>query len=145
MKVVLDTNVLVSGIARATWAPGRVFDAWCAGRFELVMADAQSVELRRVLTYPKVRSLFARDGVTPAMLDELLEILRFKTMPVTTDGVVVPVLPPDPGDVYLIQAFVASQAEFLVSGDRRDLLALGLPGIIGVAEFDRRLSALDFG
>lgn len=60
-------------------------------------------------------------------------------------GVVVPVLPPDPGDVYLIQAFVASQAEFLVSGDRRDLLALGLPGIIGVAEFDRRLSALDFG
>ena len=37
-----------------------------------------------------------------------------------------------------------SGAEFLVTGDRRDLLALGFHGVVGVADFKRSLTALRF-
>ena len=39
MKVVLDTNVLVSGIFFAG-VPGQVLEAWAADRFELVLSPA---------------------------------------------------------------------------------------------------------
>ena len=32
MKVVLDTNVLISGIGRSGEPPGRIFDAWLPER-----------------------------------------------------------------------------------------------------------------
>ena len=37
MKVVLDTNVLVSGIFFAG-VPGHILEAWAAARFELVLS-----------------------------------------------------------------------------------------------------------
>lgn len=144
MRVVLDTNVLVSGLARASGAPGRVIDAWREGRFDLVVSEALLTEAARVFAYPKVRTLLEKGGVTTAMTAEFLEILRFKTISVATDGVAVPVAPPDADDLHLVQAFIASGAEFLVTGDKQDLLSLALPGVIGVSEFERRLSALRF-
>lgn len=144
MKVVLDTNVLVSGIARGGGPPGRVVEAWRAGRFELVVAEEQLLEARRVFAYPKVRRLLKAGGITEPMIDEFFEILRFKSHSVATEGIVLPVSPADPGDIHVLQAFVASRADYLVTGDKRDLLSLGLSGVIAVAEFDRRLTALGF-
>ena len=145
MRVVLDTNVLVSGLARSSGAPGRVIEAWRAGEFELVVSDALLEEAGRVFAYPRVRALLDKGGITAAMGYEFLEIIRFKAISVATAGVAVPVAPRDAGDLHVVQAFVASGAEFLVTGDRRDLLALGLPRVVGVTEFERRLTALRFG
>ena len=144
MRVVLDTNVLVSGLARSTGAPGRVVEAWRAGEFELVVSDALLDEAGRVFTYPRVRALLDKGGITAAMINEFLEIIRFKAISVATAGVTVLVAPRDAGDLHVVQAFVASGAEFLVTGDCRDLLALDLPGVVGVTEFERRLTALRF-
>jgi uncharacterized protein len=145
MRVVLDTNVLVSGLARSTGAPGRVVEAWRAGEFELVVSDALLDEASRVFAYPKVRALLDKGGITTAMINEFLEIIRFKAITVEIAGVTVPVTPRDAGDLHVVQAFVASGAEYLVTGDRRDLLALDMRGVVGVAEFERRLTALRFG
>jgi len=144
MRVVLDTNVLVSGLARAGGAPGRVIQAWRDGQFDLVVSEALLEEAARVFGYPKVRALLDKGGITSAMTTEFLEILRFKAITVNTDGVAVPAMPADADDLHVVQAFIGSGAEFLLTGDRRDLLSLALPGIIGVSEFERRLSALRF-
>lgn len=144
MRVVLDTNVLVSGLARASGAPGRVIQAWRDGQFDLVASEVLLEEAARVFAYPKVRALLDKGGITTAMTAEFLEILRFKTITVATDGVAVPVTPADADDLHVVQAFMASGAEFLVTGDKRDLLSLALPGVIGVSEFERKLSALRF-
>ncbi len=52
MKVVLDTNILISGIGRPEGAPGQIVSAWLEGKFDLVVSEALLDEFRRVLLYP---------------------------------------------------------------------------------------------
>lgn len=47
MRVVLDTNILLSGLMSATGAPGRLLDAWLEDRFVLVSSEEQLREFRR--------------------------------------------------------------------------------------------------
>lgn len=143
MKVVLDTNILISGIARPGGAPGRVVDAWLQGKFELVVSEALLEEFTRALRYPKVRKLLLAKGVSDEDLRDFLEILRVKTVTVDIADVPLAVIPSDPKDRHVIAALVASGADYLVTGDRKDLLSLGSPKIVSAADFASRLSAFE--
>jgi PIN domain len=55
IRVVLDANVVVSGVLSDNGVPGRILKAWKAERFHLVSSAAILDELRRVLRYPKIR------------------------------------------------------------------------------------------
>ena len=57
MRVVLDTNVLLSALISARGAPESIYRAWRAARFELVTSTAQLDELRRVSRYPKIKAI----------------------------------------------------------------------------------------
>ena len=67
-RLVLDTNVLVSGMINAFGAPGRIIDLVREGHVEWVVDDRILSEYREVLVRPKFRSYFtvrdARDLVT---------------------------------------------------------------------------------
>lgn len=56
MRVVLDTNILISAFISGKGAPARIFDLWQEGRLEIVTAQAALDELNRVLIYPRIRS-----------------------------------------------------------------------------------------
>ena len=75
MRVVLDTNVVVSGVFFGG-TPSRVLAAWSAGRFVMVLSPAILDEYRRV-GHDKV-GRFSVDtliGMTPnALLDEILHL-----------------------------------------------------------------------
>ena len=60
MLVVLDTNVLVSGLAFPGGPPGRLVSAWRAGAFSLAVSDFLLDELARILP-----AMSARTGFTP--------------------------------------------------------------------------------
>lgn len=143
MKVVLDTNILISGIARPGGAPGRVVDAWLQGKFELVVSEALLEEFTRALRYPKVRKLVLAKGLADEDLRDFLEILRVKTVTVDIADVPLPVIPSEPKDRHVIAALVASGADYLVTGDRKDLLSLGSPKIVSAADFASRLGAFE--
>lgn len=55
MRVVLDTNVLVSGLLLPDSVPGKILQAWRSASFTLVMSEPMLAELGRVLAYPKIR------------------------------------------------------------------------------------------
>ena len=55
MRVVLDTNVLLSGLMFPDGASGCVFAAWREARFDLVISVHQLAEIGRVLACPKIR------------------------------------------------------------------------------------------
>ena len=55
MRVVLDTNVLLSGLMAPKGVPGRIVAAWIDAQYELVMSLEQVDEVVRVLAYPKIR------------------------------------------------------------------------------------------
>jgi predicted nucleic acid-binding protein len=60
LAVVLDTNVLLSGLAYPASVPGRLIAAWRFGALEVVLSDFILAELRRTL--PR---LVDRHGLTP--------------------------------------------------------------------------------
>ncbi len=65
MRVVLDTHVLLSGLAYPASLPGRILAAWRAGALEVVLSDYILEELRRVL--PRLQS---RHGLSEAEMNE---------------------------------------------------------------------------
>ena len=137
MLVVLDTNVLVSGLAYAGWPPGRLVAAWRGGVFGLASSDFVLRELARVL--PR---LSARTGMSPMEVRDVLDALRVSAVWVEPGvDVLVPAVASglrDPDDVPILAILLASGADCLVSGDK-DLLALaGQYPILTPAEFCAR-------
>jgi len=135
MKVVLDTNIFLSGLMLPDSVPGRTVSAWHASSFDLVFSEPMLLELTRVLAYPKVRR---RIGWTDEDIERFVALLRFRAEVVnieTTHAVV----PRDSNDAPVLAALIASGADILVSGDQ-DLLALRNDyAIETAAEFCRRL------
>jgi uncharacterized protein len=142
MNVVLDTNILVSGIARPHGAPGQIVTAWFEGAFELVVSEELLDEIRRVMSYPRIRKLMASVGLSDKDLEDFVDILRFKAVTIDTTEVVLPVQPRDDKDIPVLEAFVASKADYLVTGDKKHLLSLGLDNIITANDFASRIRAL---
>lgn len=70
LKVVLDTNVLLSGIAFPTNVPGKIMSAWRHGSIEVLLSKYILDELARVL--PR---LSHRHQLTAGGVDDLLDLL----------------------------------------------------------------------
>ena len=118
MRLVVDTNVLVSALLSATSSPARLVLLWRAGRFDLLTATEQLDEVARVTRYPKIR-----ERLTPTVAGRLVNDLR--ALAVTFDALPAVDVSPDPDDNYLLAIAMAGSADFLVTGDKRDLLGLG--------------------
>jgi uncharacterized protein len=117
VKVVLDTNTIVSGIG---WSgpPRAVLIALRLGRHTLVTSPAILDEVTRVLTYHKLRPV--------ASHPDLPVVLAWLHRP---EHVVVPVelvrqIVDDPADNHVLEAALAATADAIISGDRH-LLSLG--------------------
>lgn len=121
MRVVLDSNIIISALLNGQGNPARVLDAWRRARFELVTSDGQLEELRRVTRYERLRPL-----IRPAAAGVLINTLRAHAKVLTS----LPVVDrsQDPGDNFLLAMVEAGEAEYLVTGDKRDLLELKYHG-----------------
>lgn len=57
MRVVLDTNVLLSALLSSHGLPDTIYRAWQKDRFDLVTSVKQIDELRRASRYPKFKEV----------------------------------------------------------------------------------------
>jgi len=121
MRVVLDSNILISGLISPSGAPGRLLDALYAGRFTLISSEEQISEFRRASRYPHVATRINRidAGVVVNAVRALAHMIE--RLPVVS-------LSPDPHDDFLLAMAQAGKAHYLVSGDKSGLLALGKIG-----------------
>jgi putative PIN family toxin of toxin-antitoxin system len=60
VRVVIDTNVLISALLSEKSSPAQIVTLWREGRFELLTSAEQLDELARVTRYPKIRERLAR-------------------------------------------------------------------------------------
>lgn len=117
MRVVLDTGVLIAALITSDTPPDLVYQAWRKKRFELVTSEWQLAEFRRVSRHPKLRR-FLRPSEAGNLVNGLRQrALVIKRLPEVE-------LSPDPNDNPLLATALAGKADFLVTGDKRGLLAL---------------------
>ena len=119
MRLIVDTNILISALLVEASLSAHLIVLWREGRFDLLTSAEQLDELMRVTRYPKIRERLA-----PALAGRLINELRdiavvMKNLPAVT-------VCQDPDDNYLLALAVAGSADFLVTGDKRDLLGLKL-------------------
>jgi putative PIN family toxin of toxin-antitoxin system len=121
MRIILDTNIIVSGLISEHGAPAQLLNAWTDKAFILVTSMIQIAEISSVTNRPAVRPL-----ITPSHAGRFINDLhRFGTV---LDQLPIVERSPDPNDNFLLAMAEAGTAEYLVSGDKRGILSLARHG-----------------
>ena len=117
MRILLDTNILVSGLLSTTGPPYRLVASYQSDEFELVTSPRQIEEFERVLGYAHLRRRVSR--LQAQALLETIDVgaVIVREIPVVTYS-------PDPDDNIILATAIAGRADYIVSGDKRDMLAL---------------------
>lgn len=120
MRIVLDTNVFVSGIF-FKGPPHRILLGWQDGRVQLLVSAAILDEYHRV-----------KDELASQFPDvDLAQFLQLLT--VHAEVIESPLLPPviqeDPSDDRFLECAVAGKADCIVSGDKHLLKLVEFQGI----------------
>ncbi len=112
MKVILDTNIFLRALLSPVGAPACVFEAWREGRFELVTAQTQLDEIRRASRYPKFKAI-----LQPAKIGTMLNNLQNAIILKDLKDINLEIN--DPNDKFLLAIALTSEADYLITGDRR--------------------------
>ena len=116
LRVVLDTNVLVSGLAYPNSVPGRILGAWRQGTNDLVLSKYILDEMVRVL--PRLRRITMTPAEIRALANSFLLLAEIVEPSKERDESL-----RDESDQLILGTLRAAQAEYLITGDK-DLLAL---------------------
>lgn len=136
MRVILDTNVLMSGIFFGG-VPGRLLDAWAEGRFRLVVSPRILEEYRRVGAELATRYPARAEAVSPVLALVTMHATLVEAPPLAAPVSV------DPDDDVFLAAALAAKVEVVVSGDQDLLEVTGWQGITVLTPrqfLDRHLS-----
>jgi putative PIN family toxin of toxin-antitoxin system len=122
MRLVLDTNVLVSGLLFPGGPPSRLVHAWRSGAFDLVISDFVIDELTRIWTH-----LAPRLKASPTDLADFIDTVVVRAELLRIDAVMLAQASAaglrDPNDLPVLPLLIGSGADYLVTGDK-DLLVL---------------------
>lgn len=135
MRVVLDTNVVISGLISERGHPGRLLEAVRHGHLVLITAPVQIREIVDVLSRPKIAN-----RLTEGANEELSQLFS-DIAEVYTDPLPVVTASSDPDDNFILAIAVGAQADLVVSGDKKHMVGLndieGIPIVSPAAAFDR--------
>jgi putative PIN family toxin of toxin-antitoxin system len=110
VRVVLDTNVLVSGLLNPDGNPGRVVDLFLAGEITLLVDDRILVEYRAVLPRPKF-------GFDASDILDLLDQIEAESVRVMASPLGISLS--DETDLPFLEVALAGDAQILVTGNAR--------------------------
>ena len=119
MRVVLDTNVLVSGLL---WGgpPNQLLRWTRDGVLEIICCEAAAVEAKRVIEYPKFsRRISALDSSSRQVIAYLMNLVTHVPSPESLPAII----SDDPSDDLFLALAIENQGRLIVSGDQH-LLSL---------------------
>lgn len=120
MRIVLDTNVLISGIF-FSGPPYRILDAWRGSQFTLVISETIFAE------YQRVASELSRQ-FPDAELNSFLALLLAESLMVQEVELKEQICT-DPDDDKFLACALAGRSKVIVSGDKELLKVSGFRGI----------------
>lgn len=138
LVVVLDTNILVSGLLSPHGTPGVILQKFRRKEFEVVTSKDQVREIQDVLRRPSLSRALPK-GSTSEVLRFFLSLKKLVTVhkPTTLKWDF-----SDEGDHFLLDLAVGVKADFLITGDKRlsKLTFVDTCVIIAPADFLARIS-----
>jgi uncharacterized protein len=135
MRIVLDTNVFLASLISPTGPTHKLFQAFLGDRFLLVTSEQQLAEFARVTRYPVIRT-----RIPPVHAGNLVNTIRL--LAIVLGKLPVVDVSTDPKDNFLFAMAKMGIADYLVTGDKTDVLAVAKYGktrIIGVRQMMRVL------
>lgn len=120
MKIVLDTNVLISGIF-FSGPPSIIIQAWRNSKIKIILSKEILEEYQRVAE--ELSSKFSAVDI-----DRIIELLTIYGEVFETKDISVSVCE-DPDDNKFIECAIASSSKLIVSGDKHLLNITGYQGI----------------
>jgi uncharacterized protein len=121
MRVVLDTNIVVSALITPEGVSAKIIDLWVQGKFELLVGDELLDEIKAVLRRPYFVQKLSRPTIG-SLINQLRDGGNW------IDNIPVIVRSPDSKDDYLLGICEAGAADILVTGDKSGLLVLETHG-----------------
>jgi hypothetical protein len=117
MRVVLDTNILVSALMIETGNPAAIYHAWQQGKFALLTCAEHLDELRASLRKPAIAERI-KPYKAGGLVNEIIKLAEnVESLPHVRRS-------PDPTDDFLLALSEGGGADYLVTGDKSGLLAL---------------------
>ena len=113
IRVVLDANVFVSAVLKATGNPAQIIELVKEGKITLLVSPDILAEVRATLLYPKLRKLHQRSA---RWIKGFLQELSAKAE-LTPGELVIDAIKDDPSDNIYLACAVEGNADFVVSGD----------------------------
>lgn len=136
LRIVVDTNLFVSGIIAPLGKPRALLSAWRQDAFDLIVSAFQKRELSRTLARPRITAKYGvlderRAELLRAIDDDAEEVVPLAELPLPVR---------DPDDERILGAALAARADYLVTGDKDLLVLAGDPRlgpleIVTVTEF----------
>ena len=120
MKIVLDTNVLISGIF-FSGPPHQILKAWQEDKIKIIVSEDILLEYQRVAE--ELSHQFSSVDI-----DQILELLTVHAEIVDTRDFQITICE-DPDDNKFLSCALASKSKIIVSGDKHLLKISGLEGI----------------
>ena len=112
-RVVIDTNVIVSGLMKAESAPGKILKAWRKDKFILLLSPlifeeiSQVIRRKQVIKYHKMKE---------EEIDDFLLTLYSATQEVP--GELELDIVQDPDDNIFLACAIEGEAHYIVTGDK---------------------------
>jgi len=135
LRVVLDTNVWISGLLAPQGKSGMIIDTWHQGHLSVIVSQPILEEIERVLLYPKIFKRLKWDKVKIKQYTTLLSMLA-EEFDVKSYSVVVQ---KDFDDSFILETLIVSQADWLVTGDAVLLELRKDYPIISVSDFFQKI------
>ena len=137
-RLVVDTNVFVSGLISGSGSPAQILRAIRDKKIVHLVSDPIVEEYLRVLDYPRIRKF---KQITDDFIAKIAAYLVYQTERIELVSTIR--LSSDPDDNVFLETAVDGNADFLVTNDKADLLSLkmveGIP-IISASQVVERLS-----
>jgi len=134
MKIVVDTNVVFSGIFFGG-LPGKILEDILSGVYQIVLSEEIVSEYKNVI----VRYGRKKKVIDLSQSLEIIDLLISCSLLIDANGIVTPGCA-DPDDIKFLQAAMASKAKYLISGDKHLLDVAEYPGgiVLKVHDFYRK-------
>jgi putative PIN family toxin of toxin-antitoxin system len=136
MRMVLDTNVLVSALIKPGGLPDLLIERWEAEELTVITSTEQVDELERVLSYEKLKRFIRAEQVArlTTNLRSVAELVHdLPSIDASTDE----------SDNSILATAIAGKADCLVTGDKAHLLGLGRVQGVQIVTVRRAIEMLD--